>query len=45
MPELGVDQFEKLDVLYYNLLRKMIRGWFKRRIRDNDEDFRYKHNN
>ena len=37
---LTVGQFEKLDVTYRNILRKMIRGWFKR-IGDNDEDFWY----
>ena len=41
---LTVGQFEKLDVTYCSLLRKMIRGGFKS-IGDNDEYFRYKLNN
>ena len=39
-----IEKVEKLDVTYQNLLRKMIRGGFKR-IEDNDGDFRYKPNN
>ena len=39
-----VGQFEKLDVTYRNLLRRMIRGGFKR-TGDNDGDFRYRLNN
>ena len=35
---LTMGQFEKLDVTYRNLLRRMIRGGFKR-IGDNDGDF------
>ena len=35
---LTVDQFEKLDVMYHNLLRRMIRGGFQC-IGDNDGDF------
>ena len=41
---LTVGQFEKLDVTYRSLVRKMIRGGFKS-IGDNDEYFRYKLNN
>ena len=41
---LTVGQFEKLDVTYRSLLRKMVRGVFKR-IGDNDEHFRCKLNN
>ena len=41
---LTVGQFEKLDVTYRSLLRKMVRGVFKR-IGDNDEHFRCKLDN
>ena len=37
-------QFEKLDITYRNLLRRMIKGGFKR-IGDNHRDFQYKLNN
>ena len=37
-------QFEKLEVTYLNLLKRMIRGEIKR-TGDNDGDFRYKLNN
>ena len=36
---LNVGQFEKLDITYHNLLRRMIRGGFKR-TGDNDGDLR-----
>ena len=42
--KLTLGQFEKLNVTYQDLLRKMIKRGFKR-IGDNDEDFRYKLNN
>ena len=35
---LTVGQFEKLDIAYHNLLKRMIRGGFKR-IGDNNGDF------
>ena len=41
---LTVGQFEKLDIMYLNILKRMIRGGFKF-IGDNSGDFRYKLNN
>ena len=41
---LTMGQFEKLDVMYRNLLRRMVRGGFKH-IGENDGDFWYKLNN
>ena len=41
---LTLRQYEKLDVTYRNLLRRMVRGGFKRRGND-DSDFRYKLSN
>ena len=41
---LTLRQYEKLDVTYRNLLRRMVRGGFKRCGND-DSDFRYKLSN